>query len=282
MTRMFISALIMVVLYSTAPAEENPPSANQAVAGEANETARAREFLELASREAAAYELRLEGADGKLVRHKDPVLRWSNPVLGQIYGGVFLWTSEGRPEAVASIFKWYSPHTHMTHEFQSLSSRNLAATRDGRSVWTTSRPWIDLGPIPSAPVPAESRAGRLRQMRGLARQFSASMDHHKKGKHNLRLLTQPLYRYEDGADEWADGALFAFVLGTDPDAVLMIESRRTDDGTQAWHYALARMNWNSMHVRHNGRKVWDVPRLVPQDMYSGKEPYIKIQFKDTQ
>ena len=42
----------------------------------------------------------------------------------------------------------------------------------------------------------------------------------------LRLLPKPLYRYErpDGPTSSSDGALFAFVLGTDPEVFLLLEA----------------------------------------------------------
>ena len=33
----------------------------------------------------------------------------------------------------------------------------------------------------------------------------------------MRLLAQPIYRYENTKGDLIDGALFAFVLGTDPE-----------------------------------------------------------------
>jgi hypothetical protein len=55
----------------------------------------------------------------------DPLLRWSNPAVGSIHGAVFVWTHEGRPAAVASIYKWFEPHTHMAFEVHSLSKMPL-------------------------------------------------------------------------------------------------------------------------------------------------------------
>ena len=246
-----------------------------------DEAARAKEVLELAVEEAAAYDLYQQPGGLKLELREDPVLQWSNPVVGEIYGGVFLWTREGRPEAVASIFKWYSPHTHMTHEFQSLSTGDLTGSRDDRRVWATSQPGVELRPIPEALVPAESRVSRLRQMRGLARQFEVTLDPHLKGSHELRLLTQPVYRYGPGAEDWTDGAAFAFVLGTAPDALLLIESRPTAEGTDAWHYAFARVNWQRIRALHNGRQVWDVPQLSQLKIRSGSEPYTQFEFRDS-
>jgi hypothetical protein len=50
----------------------------------------------------------------------------------------------------------------------------------------------------------------------------------------LRLLSTPVYRYQ------VDGALFAFVcaVATDPEAFLLLEARKTDEGPRL-HYAFA-------------------------------------------
>ncbi len=41
----------------------------------------------------------------------------------------------------------------------------------------------------------------------------------------LRLLSTPLYRYKEEG-KIADGVLFAFVMGTDPECNLLIEAQR--------------------------------------------------------
>ena len=74
-----------------------------------DEKALAEEFRVFAKREATAYTIRLEGSDRPLTLQPEPVLKWSNPVVGTVYGDVFVWTDQGRPEAVASIYKFYSP-----------------------------------------------------------------------------------------------------------------------------------------------------------------------------
>src|SRR4029079_7279385 len=99
----------------------------------------------------------------------EPVLRWSNPPAGEVHGNVFLWTSGGRPAVVGSIFKWFSPHTHMSHEFQSLAERPLRAKFDGKQVWVSGEPGMRFAAFPGAPPPAAGKAQRLLQMRELAR-----------------------------------------------------------------------------------------------------------------
>ena len=74
----------------------------------------------------------------------------------------------------------------------------------------------------------------------------------------LRLLTKPLYRYEATGD-LIDGALFGFVLATDPEALLMIEAYKTADGAQ-WRYAFhAPMTVYGLVARLDGTEVWNRP-----------------------
>ena len=53
----------------------------------------------------------------------------------------------------------------------------------------------------------------------------------------MRLLTEPLYRYENTKGDLIDGGLFAFVVATDPDAFLLIEARRTKGGAAERRFA---------------------------------------------
>ena len=80
-------------------------------------------------------------------------------------------------------------------------------------------PGLKFVPIPDAPAPAKSSVFRLTQMRRLARNFQAScMD--KNVFQPLRALAQPIYRFEGKGVE-DDGAIFAFVMGTDPELLLV-------------------------------------------------------------
>ena len=59
-------------------------------------------------------------------------------------------------------------------------------------------------------------------MRGLARQFSAYTEEATRGKRNLRFLPRPLYRYDE-ATKNADGGIFAFVVGNDPELLVLVD-----------------------------------------------------------
>jgi hypothetical protein len=278
-----ICAMMGLVLQALPPctrADESTPATS--AHGADDETERASQFLKLSHAAAASYEIELAGEPGtKLELQPDPVLRWSNPERGEIYGGVYLWTRDGRPEVAAAMFKWYSPFTHMTHEFQSLSPGGLTAGRNGKTVWETSDPGIELKPVPEGPLASATRPARLRQMRSLAETFAATLVMRDEGAHQLRLLAQPLYRYPQGTGDWSDGALLAYVQGTDPEVLLMLESRRDAQGAFRWHYGLARMNFEELHVAHGGQPVWTALRLLSRDAYSGQGPYVKFQFDDT-
>jgi len=101
----------------------------------------------------------------------------------------------------------------VNHEFHSLSLSTLDVTRRGThdALWKPKRPGIELTPIEGAPPPARSAAQRLVQMRTLAREFSAATRDTQDKRWELRLLSQPLYRYESTDPDVLDGALFAFV-----------------------------------------------------------------------
>ncbi len=175
------------------------------------------------------------GARTPLVLRTEPVLHWTNPVRHTATGAVFLWLADGRPEVVASFYRYtYEGKTVQDEEFQSLSVTGLTASRDGRDVWSPPKEGLSFAPIAGAPRPAATPAERLRQMRALAQEFRAFFDV-PEDKSELRLLPKPLYRYETNRPDLLDGALFAFVLATDPEVLLVIEARPAD-GTPIWQY----------------------------------------------
>jgi hypothetical protein len=190
----------------------------------------------------------------------EPVLRWSNPVRapGTSDGAVFVWVAGGRPEVVAAVYR----NPVERHEFLSLATVPLTARQDGRAVWAPTTAGLSMAPIPEAPGPAATPSERLRQMRVLARQFQVEVVERGEDPTALRLLPQPLYRYEPGRPDLSDGALFAFTLATDPEAILVIESRPSQ-GAMAWHYGFGRMSAHELHARHDRRLVWQAPRHTP-------------------
>jgi hypothetical protein len=182
-----------------------------------------------------------------LTRLEHPVLRYTNPVTAEFGEGVlFLWLDGKRPLAAVSLI-WEPPSC-------SCISREF----------------------PGAPAAAKSASARLTQLRALARRFQVREE--RRGQwQDGRLLTQPLYRWEDAAAGIVDGALFGFAETTDPEILLLIEARRETDMEEAkWYFSLGKMTASPMTVNLDAQQIWSVggywrnPR-TPQD------PYVEAQ-----
>jgi hypothetical protein len=279
-TAVFVSLPIAILLIASmgslsAFAEDSKPEVP-------DEKELAKRALEISRKEAGLWNLEL-GTDRKqkLKLNADPVLRWSNPSAGEIYGAVFVWTSEGRPQVVGSIYKWYSPYKHYSTEFQSLAETTITGSRDGKETWTPDRAGVAFKPVPEAPQPAEGAATRLRQMREIAADFVATKTDREGNQQKMRLLTQPIYRYESKAVAVLDGGLFTFVEGTDPEVFLVLEARHEKDCSR-WHYALTRMNSTKFEATYKGNQVWNVEVLPWSQVRDRNEPYTTFQYNTTE
>ena len=90
-------------------------------------------------------------------------------------------------------------------------------------------------------------------------------------RYELRLLTQPVYRYQDDAANIVDAGVFVFAHGTNPEVLMLIEAIQ-DNGSASWHYDFIRLGSAEMHVHWDEKSVWTVPRTpdivgLPTDPY---------------
>ena len=276
------SALLFLVASSACAQAPQPPETRPAPDGQ-TEAARASEAAVDTKKAAESYAIRAEPRGRAVLRlEPGPLLQWSNPVAGSFHGSVFVWTDKGRPAVVASIYKKYVPlPPHLGIEFHTMASGPVSAERDGHPEWFPDRGGLEPEPVPDAPAPADSPAQRLRQVRALARQFAATKTDRKDVTRSLRLLPQPIFRYEAPDSDVLDGALFAFVEGTDPEVFLLIEARRRA-GKLAWSYTLARMNSIALRVTYAGRELWAVPTIPWQQAFNPREPYTLLIFRPGQ
>lgn len=199
----------------------------------------------------------------KLALAAEPLLKFSNPVTtGGLHGAVYLWTHNGRPAVVGQLFSYIGSKPDervICHSFQSLAQRPVVGRREGEVFWSPDKPGVTLEPLPGAPAPAANRAGRLRQMRALARQFVVKTEE-TTGEREQRLLPQPLYRIAQPADGVEDEALFAFVTGTDPEAFLLLTACPTPGGP-VWYFGLTRATLWPLYATVGEREVWRVERM---------------------
>jgi hypothetical protein len=199
----------------------------------------------------------------------DPVFRMGKQGTGDILeGAIFLWPDDvGRPEAAAQVFLMrYAgrPEGDWLHEFTSLSTGTFTASRQGQPQWWPGEPGLVFRPVPGAPRPGGTPSQRLRQMRTLADEFRAEDNFGNVGWRPLRMLPTPIARYGKPGATPEDGALFAFVEGTDPEVFLFIEVRRGAKGPE-WQYACAPMSCWALKVERKGQVVWSVPLRTTVD-----------------
>lgn len=192
----------------------------------------------------------------------EPLSRFDNPVSGIADGFTFLWTDGGRPAALLKSY-YNAPRGSWGRTYISLASEPLELVSvEGVKTWAPAKAGIRWASLANAPPPAATAAGRLRQMRDLAREFEI-IDHwgiKDPTDWQLRLLPAPLYRYDAPDQEIVDGAIFGYVLTTSPEALLLLEVRMTPEGSE-WHYATSRATRFELKFSRNGRQEAGYPRL---------------------
>jgi hypothetical protein len=237
------------------------------VARAADEPASARidaKLLVLHRDEAKRWEIFVdEGRTKKADFVSEPVYRWTNAsrASGQI-GAMFVWTFGGRPVALGGVFS--NPEAGrriIMHEFHALGPLRLfPRLKDSSHEWLPGA-GVPLQPLPDAPNPAATALLRARQMRDLAREFTAHTVDDIGARWQLRLLSRPLYRYDMAQDGLIDGALFAFVsdAGTDPEVALVLEAVKVG-AKETWRYRTVRFSIASLTVQFKGKEIWTSPR----------------------
>ncbi|HEY7312825.1 MAG TPA: hypothetical protein VH643_25905 [Gemmataceae bacterium] len=200
-------------------------------------------------RVAESFSLSVAGKALKL--EPAPVLRWPNPTREVPDGATFVWTLDGRPLAIACVWRFRG----LGFAFHSLSQQPIQATRGGRLVWKCDQPGMSLERFADSPVPAKTAAARTKQLRDLARRFKCRLV--GRGEEDLRLLPRPVYVWDRDGDKLPNLALFAFVQGTDPEVILLLETIDTAKG-QEWRYALTRRSMLALEADLHGKKVWSV------------------------
>jgi hypothetical protein len=217
------------------------------------------------------------------VQNPEPILRWSNPTVGSIYGDVYLWTDHGRPVVVAGAYRSFSHDWGDTMEVCSLADRPVIGQRKKEQFWKPKKPGIEFQSITDIDVPAKTAAARLTQMRRIADGFVAELQDTRGTnsgiKRQLRMLSRPIFRYPTAVESsnYLDGTLFVFVEGTDPEVLLQIEAVTGGD-KPVWQFGVARMNRDELQVRYRDQVVWSAP-YINEVMGRIHEPYALFVIK---
>jgi hypothetical protein len=214
-------------------------------------------------------------SDDKQLLKPHIVLRWDNQVRGQggsAVGLTVVWADDIRPQAIASIYPWSGG---LNHELDLLSREaNLTSRREGRVVWQPKEVGIKFLAVPEAPPPAETKAKRRLQLRQLAADFEATMlgwNPDNSDRQELRMMPQWLYRYGREGTACLDGAVYAFAMGTDPEAVLLLEafksnkSDKSNEDAYQWQFAFVRQTSGALEGRWKKNVVWTAEKFPNGD-----------------
>jgi hypothetical protein len=192
----------------------------------------------------------------------EPAIRFTNPVSGSKDGAIFFWFGEDDRPAVA-VQVYLKREGIWLQEFSLLTTSPLVATSAEGLDWNPSRGGVEFKSVPDAPRPALAAEPRLRQMHALAQEFVAEDFIWPKTWQPLRLLSKPLVRYGKPGTDVIDGAIFSFVLTTDPEVYLMVEARAGKGGPE-WQYTFAPMTTRAVKCSRKGQEVWSLPRRTAE------------------
>ncbi len=166
---------------------------------------------------------------------------------------LFVFTHDGMPRAVTAMH--LAPSGRIWSEILALSTKPLVVTRGERLIWTSKESAAKFQPLSEIPRPSKSAPLRLTQMRVILQSFSASITDATSGRQELRLLTQPIFRYSQPEKGIVDGAIFVFARTTNPEMMLALEARREND-QDVWFYSPLRFTGRQSEVYYQGTSVW--------------------------
>jgi hypothetical protein len=243
----------------------------------AQDEAEAKQRLELMRAAVGSLEIVSSGSRPKaaLTFASKPLLRYSDPTRGKdaaanvlLDAGVWRLGTEGRPTALVTIEIYQASDTSrvLSFEFLSLSETSYSLKHKTEKIrWDPMGSALKLEELPDAPKPVATAPARLAQMRQLARRFGAK-ERLNNESIECRLMAQPLDRYQSEADKIADGAIFAFANGTNPEVGVVFES----DGGR-WRYGTLRLSAAELSITLDGRPVATYDRFNPRGRTDG--PY---------
>lgn len=193
----------------------------------------------------------------------EPIFKWSNPVSGA-EGAVFVWTSDGRPIALAKNHL-NSRNSYYVETAISITDNRPRMTEAGQATWEPAEPGVKFETLEDLGVPAATETLRLAQMRRAVREFRFVDNWGEEAKTTnseweLRLMPAPLLRYSSASGKIIDGALFAFAQGTNPEALVLVEAVESSNG-RIWRAAPSRLTGYQVRGWHKDRLVLEAEKI---------------------
>jgi len=220
--------------------------------------------LERAAAVARRFEVRrVDQPDGKnlVAPIERPLLLFGDDPRNLTRGILWGWGA-GRPVAVAELWRGRAEDSPYAVSVTLAGLELIVMNSDGALRWQPAEKQIDFVPLADAPPPAAKETGRLRQIKDIARRFTAhEFWDPENSRFELRLLVQPVHRYRDAANEIQDGAMFVLAHGTNPEALLLIEAAGPTVEGAGWQYGLVRTSNAELHAELDGKEVWMQTRV---------------------
>ena len=212
-----------------------------------------------ATKHAATLEMALaEPKSGELLKLSErALLTFGDAARDHEAGTLWAWSSGGRPVAMMELFRATGDDKLWLHALTMTSPKLVRMKAKSGAVWSPRKSDFEPKALPGELGVGDKPARRLRQMKDLARRFTAhEFWDPNNSRFELRLLAQPVLRYADPANNVVDGAVFVFAHGTNPEVLMLLEAVGADAATAKWQYSFARSGSAEMHVELDGQEVW--------------------------
>jgi hypothetical protein len=201
-----------------------------------------------------------------------PLLTFGDAARNNEAGTLWTWTVKQRPVAFVEVFRPSGDPT-LVHALTLASEQRIELKLAESQTWRPGKTQRQPKRCPAdVATVADSPIQRLRQMKDISRHFHAhEFWDPNNSRFELRLLVQPVYRYQDDVAKIVDAGVFALAHGTNPEVLVLIEAVKEND-TVAWHYDFLRLGSAEIHVLWDEEEVWTVPRTpgvvgLPIDPY---------------
>jgi hypothetical protein len=211
----------------------------------------------------------------RVKRIERPLLVFGDSARDNGDGTLWAWGDTDRPVAVLETY-FHTRAGGQRANAITLTGTDVVIAKTPNTadvIWQPQQAQIEPTPFSDAPDPDRKQSVRTRQLKELARRFSAHQFWDPdNSRYELRLLVQPVHRYADEDAQIHDGALFVLAHGTNPEVLVLIEALGESIDKARWHYSLARGGSAEMHVAIDGKEVWTAGR-TPGVVGKPTDPY---------
>lgn len=232
-----------------------------------------RKVLQHATEHMQRLQMRLADG-GEMVELSDrPLLTYGDAARANKNGTLWAFGKTGRPLAVLELYQGMEPNAPWVHAITLTGTDGVKMISPSGVTWSPQTTQIEPTPFSGVADPDAKQSTRLRQMKDMARKFTAhEFWDPKNSRFELRLLVQPVLRYRDAEKKVHDAAMFVLAHGTNPEVILLIEAVGEKLEESRWHYSLARLGSAEMHVELEGSEVWKQDR-TPGVVGQPADPY---------